>query len=93
LRRPRWPQLFNRLPNRFSYGHPYPLRMKELNGKIVAIRKNGEAIITRLRMISKDLALGIPDNPDSIDETVVLRGDEIWNSVIGKVSWWWGRQR
>jgi len=62
-------------------------------GKIVAIRKNGEAIITRLRMISKDLALGIPDNPDSIDETVVLRGDEIGNSVIGKVSWWWGRQR
>jgi hypothetical protein len=27
LRRPRWPQLFNRLPNRFSYGHPYPLRV------------------------------------------------------------------
>jgi transcriptional regulator with XRE-family HTH domain len=66
---------------------------KELNGKMVAIRKNGEAIITRLRMISKDLTLGIPDNPDSIDETVVLRGDEIGNSVIGKVSWWWGRQR
>jgi transcriptional regulator with XRE-family HTH domain len=66
---------------------------KELNGKIVAIRKNGEAIITRLRMISKDLAMGIPDNPNSIDETVVLRGDEIGNFVIGKVSWWWGRQR
>jgi transcriptional regulator with XRE-family HTH domain len=65
----------------------------ELNGKMVAIRKNDEAIITRLRMISKDLALGIPDNPDSIEETVVLRGDEIRNAIIGKVSWWLGRQR
>ena len=65
----------------------------ELNGKMIAIRKNGEAIITRLRMISKDLALGIPDNPDSMDETVVLRGDEIKSSIIGKVSWWWARQR
>lgn len=65
----------------------------KLDGKIVAIRKNNEAIIARLRMISKNLALGIPDNPDSIDETVVLRGDEIVDSIIGKVSWWWGQQR
>lgn len=61
---------------------------KALNGKIVALRKNGEATIKRPRIVSKDLVLGMPDNPDYISEAVVLRGDEIDNGIIGKVVWW-----
>jgi SOS-response transcriptional repressor LexA len=66
---------------------------KTLNGKVVALRKDGEATIKRLRIVSEDLMLGMPDNPDFMHETVVLRGEEINNAIIGKVVWWWGLQK
>lgn len=66
--------------------------IKELDGKIVAIRKNGEATIKRLRIVSKSLVLGLPDNPQFMKETIVLKGEQIDTSIVGKVAWWWGRQ-
>jgi len=66
---------------------------KTLNGKVVALRKEGEATIKRLRIVSEDLMLGMPDNPDFMHETVVLRGEEINNAIMGKVVWWWGLQK
>jgi SOS-response transcriptional repressor LexA len=65
---------------------------KDLNGKIVAIRKGNEATIKRLRIIGKDIMIGLPENPDWVHETVVLKGKEMNNAIIGKVVWWWGRQ-
>ena len=82
------------IPNSSLVGIDHSKRdPKALNGKIVAIRKNGEATIRRLRIVSKDLVLGIPDNPDYINEAVVLRGEEIDSGIIGKVVWWWGLQK
>ena len=66
---------------------------RTLNGKVVALRKDGEATIKRLRIVSEDLVLGMPDNPDFMHEAVVLRGEEINNAIIGKVVWWWGLQK
>lgn len=64
----------------------------ELDGKMVAIRKNRDSTIKRLKIISKDLVLGLPDNPDSKD-IMILAGEEIDTAIIGKVAWWWGRQK
>ncbi len=66
---------------------------RTLKGKIVAIRKEGEATIKRLRIVSKDLAIGMPDNPEFMNDAVVLRGEEIDTAIIGKVVWWWGLQK
>ena len=65
---------------------------KSLNGKIVAIRKGNEATIKRLRIIGKDVMIGQPDNPDWAHETLVLKGKEMNDAIIGKVVCWWGRQ-
>ena len=67
--------------------------LKSLDRKIVALRKNGEATIKRLMVISKDLFLGMPDNPDYKADTLVLKGEEINDAIVGKVAWWWGKQR
>lgn len=64
----------------------------ELDGKIVAIRKDNEATIKRLRIVSKKLVLGLPDNPDFMKEAVSFTGEQINTAIIGKVAWWWGRQ-
>jgi SOS-response transcriptional repressor LexA len=66
---------------------------RRLDGKVVAIRKNGEATIKRLLIVSDDLALGMPDNKEEMDKTVVLQGEELNNAIIGKVAWWWGKQK
>jgi len=62
-----------------------------LDGKVVAIPKNGEATIKRLRVIgrkdsrSKAIVLGAPDNPDFVDETIAFAGEEINDAIVGKV--------
>jgi phage repressor protein C with HTH and peptisase S24 domain len=63
-----------------------------LNGKTVAIRKDSEATIKRLRIVSKGLILGLPDNPQFMKEAIVLKGEQIDTAIIGKVVWWWGKQ-
>ncbi len=67
-------------------------QISELDGKVVAIRKNNEATIKRLRVVSKKLVLGLPDNPDYMKEAVSFTEDQINNAIIGKVVWWWGKQ-
>ena len=49
--------------------------------------------IKRLMVISKDLFLGMSDNPDYKADTLVLKGEEINDAIVGKVAWWWGKQR
>ncbi len=56
-----------------------------LYGKIVAISKDGGNTVKRLRIVSEDLALGMPDNPNYLNKAIVLRGEEIGNAIIGKV--------
>ena len=71
---------------------------RALDGKVVAIRKNGEATIKRLRVVgrkdprSKTIVLGAPDNPDFADETIAFTGEEINDAIIGKVAWCWWKQ-
>lgn len=66
--------------------------INELNGKIVALKSGGEATIKRLKIVSKALVFGLPDNLDHMDELVTLKNEEINEAVIGKVAWWWGKQ-
>lgn len=66
--------------------------IRELNGKIAALRKDGKATIKRVRIVSRDPVLGLPENPARMDEALVLRGEAIDTAVIGKVAWWWGKQ-
>ena len=66
---------------------------KTLDRKIFALRQNDRATIKRLMVISDDLILGMPDNPDYKSDTLVLRGEEINNAIVGKVAWWWGKQK
>jgi phage repressor protein C with HTH and peptisase S24 domain len=37
--------------------------------------------------------IGVPDNPEYMDEDVFLRGEEINNTIIGKVVWWRGLKK
>lgn len=66
---------------------------RKLNGKVVAIRKDGEATIKRLMIVSDDLSLGMTDNPAEKDKTIALQGEEINSAIVGKVAWWWGKQK
>lgn len=66
--------------------------IQALDGKIVALRKDGEATIKRIRIVSHSLVLGLPDNPAFMKEAVVLKGEQIDTAIIGKVAWWWGKQ-
>ena len=82
------------IPNGSLVGIDHSKRdIKALNGKVVAIRKNGEATLKRLRVISDDLVLGLPDNPEFMSETVILQGEEINTAIVGKAAWWWELQK
>jgi hypothetical protein len=37
--------------------------------------------------------IGIPDNPEYMDEDVFLKGEEINDANIGKVILWWGLKK
>ncbi|MBI5189766.1 MAG: helix-turn-helix domain-containing protein [Nitrospirae bacterium] len=67
--------------------------LSDLMKKMTAFRYHGGVTIKRLYYDKdKGIVVGKPDNPDS-PEIVTLTGDEIATGIIGKVEWWWGRER
>lgn len=65
---------------------------KELDGKIVAFRKDGGVSIKTCQYVSADLVIGRPYNQES-REVLVFRGDDVENCIVGVVDWWWRRQK
>ncbi|MEW6266241.1 MAG: S24 family peptidase [Thermodesulfobacteriota bacterium] len=67
--------------------------IKQLNKRIVAFRVDGG--ITLKWLIYKEeesLVLGLPENKAEIDTTIILRGDQINQGIVGLVRWWWSRR-
>ncbi len=67
--------------------------IKLLNNKIVAFRKRNEATIKRLRLIAPNIIIAEPENKDFLKETIVIKGKEINEAIIGKVVWWLSKQK
>lgn len=65
---------------------------KELDGKIVAFRKDGGVSIKMCQYLAPDLVVGRPYNQES-REILVFRGEEVENCIVGVVEWWWRRQK
>ena len=72
--------------------HRRPTNLAQLQNKIVAFRHEGGVTIKRFLMPRPGLVLGLPDNPERLQDTVTLMGEEIDSGIIGRVAWWWGRQ-
>jgi len=65
---------------------------RRLKGKVVALRWEGGATVKRLIKVKTGEYCGRPDNPAS-DEYVHVFPEELDRVLIGKVEWWWGRQK
>jgi len=66
----------------------------KLNERIVAIKDEEDAVsIKRLKIISGNRFLFIPDNPIRSKEAFVYDGQLAEEKIIGKVEWWCGRQK
>ncbi len=65
---------------------------KTLDGKMVAFRLNGGVTIKWLKYLAPDLVMALPENRQS-KELFYFRGEEIDRAIIGKIEWWWGRQK
>ncbi|GBC62191.1 hypothetical protein DENIS_3160 [Desulfonema ishimotonii] len=65
---------------------------RRLHKKMVAFRYDGGATVKWLSHIRKGTVLGIPENKAAIESALCLTGDEIGDSIIGRVVWWWARR-
>ena len=65
---------------------------EELIGRLVALKYDGGATIKRLIKTQDGDYCGKPDNPNS-SEYRCFKPAQIRDVLIGKVVWWWGRQK
>jgi len=66
--------------------------LRELIGKIVALKDKtdqNKATIKRLKFKKPNIFVGLPDNSEEFDKTVILIGEEADEAIIGQVVWSW----
>lgn len=67
--------------------------LEHLDGEMCAFRVNGGVTVKWLKwMPEKETVLGLPENKDEIDHLVMLKGEEINGSIVGKIAWWWAKR-
>jgi hypothetical protein len=67
--------------------------LKRLNGKIVVFRVNSGVIIKWLKFLEdKRTVIGTPENHSELGYAAMLQGDEINQSIVGVVRWWWSKR-
>lgn len=65
----------------------------QLDGKMTVFRINGGVTIKWLKWDKeRGIVVGIPENREEKEHLVTLKGDEIDESIVGKVAWWWAKR-
>ena len=67
--------------------------LKKLDGHICAFRVDGGVTIKWLKYVpEKNSVIGMPENKEELDTTIILTGKEINDGILGLVRWWWSKR-
>lgn len=67
--------------------------LKHLNRRIVAFRTDsGITLKWLVYKEEEEVVLGVPENKEELDTTIILRGPDINTGIVGLVRWWWSKR-